>query len=187
MDFNGKVALITGAGNGIGRATALAFAAYKAKVVVVDRDGPGAERTAGTIKQQGGDALAVTADVTKSADLNAPDLIGQVVILRAGHSVRKLAEAQLLQSGKKARELLPPKRPKHHLSGARRPRPGRQHQDQSREVGMIDQLDRGICRTVRVGGRLGGAHCMRSLVDVEGCAPMLAKMLSPCQHTVPSG
>ena len=71
MDFNGKVALITGAGNGIGRATALAFAAYKAKVVVVDRDGPGAERTAGTIKQQGGDALAVTADVTKSADVQA--------------------------------------------------------------------------------------------------------------------
>ena len=71
MDFNGKVALITGAGNGIGRATALAFASYKAKVVVVDRDGPGAERTAGTIKQQGGDALAVTADVTKSADVQA--------------------------------------------------------------------------------------------------------------------
>jgi NAD(P)-dependent dehydrogenase (short-subunit alcohol dehydrogenase family) len=71
MDFNGKVALITGAGNGIGRATALAFAAYKAKVVVVDRDGAAAERTAGTIKQQGGDALAVTADVTKSADVQA--------------------------------------------------------------------------------------------------------------------
>ena len=71
MDFNGKVALITGAGNGIGRATALAFAARKAKVVAVDRDGPGAERTAGTIKQQGGDALAVTADVTQSADVQA--------------------------------------------------------------------------------------------------------------------
>jgi NAD(P)-dependent dehydrogenase (short-subunit alcohol dehydrogenase family) len=71
MDFNGKVALITGAGNGIGRATALAFAAHKAKVVAVDRDGPGAERTVGTIKQQGGDALAITADVTKSADVQA--------------------------------------------------------------------------------------------------------------------
>jgi NAD(P)-dependent dehydrogenase (short-subunit alcohol dehydrogenase family) len=71
MDFNGKVALITGAANGIGRATALSFAGYKAKLVVVDRDGPGAQRTTETIKQQGGDALPVTADVTKSADVQA--------------------------------------------------------------------------------------------------------------------
>jgi NAD(P)-dependent dehydrogenase (short-subunit alcohol dehydrogenase family) len=71
MDFTGKVALITGAGNGIGRAAALAFASYKAKVVAVDRDGAAAERTAGTIKQQGGQAIAVTADVTKSGDVQA--------------------------------------------------------------------------------------------------------------------
>jgi len=38
MDFKGNVALITGAGNGIGRATAVGFARYGAKVVVVDRD-----------------------------------------------------------------------------------------------------------------------------------------------------
>ena len=38
MDFTGKVALITGAGNGIGRAAALGFAKGGAKVVVVDRD-----------------------------------------------------------------------------------------------------------------------------------------------------
>ena len=56
MEFNGKVAVITGAGNGIGRPTALAFAARGAKVVVVDRDAAGAERTAGTIRQQGGEA-----------------------------------------------------------------------------------------------------------------------------------
>jgi NAD(P)-dependent dehydrogenase (short-subunit alcohol dehydrogenase family) len=71
MDFKDKVALITGAGNGIGRAASLAFAQHGAKVVAVDRDGPAAERTAGTIKQQGGDARAVTADVTRSADVQA--------------------------------------------------------------------------------------------------------------------
>ena len=71
MDFKGKVALITGAANGIGRATALAFSSHNARVVVVDRDAAGAERTAGTIKQQGGDAISVTADVTRSADVQA--------------------------------------------------------------------------------------------------------------------
>ena len=71
MDFNGKVALITGAGNGIGRAAALAFAGRGAKVVAVDRDANGAERTAATIRQQGGDARHQVADVTKSADVQA--------------------------------------------------------------------------------------------------------------------
>jgi NAD(P)-dependent dehydrogenase (short-subunit alcohol dehydrogenase family) len=71
MDFKGKVAVITGAGNGIGRQTALAFAARGAKVVVVDRDAPAAERTAGTIQQQGGEARAQPADVTKSAEVQA--------------------------------------------------------------------------------------------------------------------
>jgi NAD(P)-dependent dehydrogenase (short-subunit alcohol dehydrogenase family) len=69
MDFKGKVAVITGAGNGIGRQTALGFATRGAKVLCVDRDGPAAERTAGTIKQQGGDARPHIADVTKSAEV----------------------------------------------------------------------------------------------------------------------
>jgi NAD(P)-dependent dehydrogenase (short-subunit alcohol dehydrogenase family) len=69
MDFTGKVALVTGGGNGIGRATSTAFARHGAKVVVVDRDGAGAEATAGIIRQNGGDAIAVTADVTQSKDV----------------------------------------------------------------------------------------------------------------------
>ena len=69
MDFSGKVAVITGAGNGIGRAAALAFSARGAKVVVVDQDADGAERTAATIRQQGGDARHHVADVTRSADV----------------------------------------------------------------------------------------------------------------------
>ena len=71
MDFTGKVALVTGGGNGIGRATSAAFACHGAKVVVVDRDGAGAEATAGIIRQNGGDAIAVTADVTKSKEVKA--------------------------------------------------------------------------------------------------------------------
>src|ERR1700744_6594543 len=71
MDFTGKVALVTGGGNGIGRATSVAFARLGAKVVVVDRDGDGAQATVGIIRQNNGDAVAVTADVTKAADVKA--------------------------------------------------------------------------------------------------------------------
>src|SRR6195952_2832018 len=69
MDFNGKVALITGAGNGIGRASALGFASRGAKVVVVDRDEAAGEATAGILRQQGGEATFVEADVTKSTEV----------------------------------------------------------------------------------------------------------------------
>jgi NAD(P)-dependent dehydrogenase (short-subunit alcohol dehydrogenase family) len=71
LDFAGKVAVVTGAANGIGRATALAFAKSNARLVVVDRDSPGGEATAGIIRQQGGEAVFVAADVTKAADVAA--------------------------------------------------------------------------------------------------------------------
>src|ERR1700676_2024082 len=71
LDFTGKVALITGAGNGIGRAAALGFGRSGAKIVVVDRDAAAGEATAGIIRQQGGEARFVAADVTKSAEVAA--------------------------------------------------------------------------------------------------------------------
>jgi NAD(P)-dependent dehydrogenase (short-subunit alcohol dehydrogenase family) len=69
MDFHGKVALITGAGNGIGRAAAQGFASRGAKVVVVDRDEEAGNATAGILRQQGAEASFVPADVTQSTDV----------------------------------------------------------------------------------------------------------------------
>ena len=65
--FNGEVALVTGGGSGIGRATALAFAAAGARVVVADRDGDSAEKTVSLIDAAAGDAIFVKADVTQAA------------------------------------------------------------------------------------------------------------------------
>jgi len=72
-----RVALITGGGQGIGRAVALRFAGEGAKVVVIDIVAESARAVADEIKAAGGEAMAVTCDVTRRDQVDA--LVGQVL------------------------------------------------------------------------------------------------------------
>jgi len=67
--YTGKVAFVTGAANGIGRAAALAFAREGAGVVVADVSEQGNQETARMIEKQGGRALAVRCDVSRAEDV----------------------------------------------------------------------------------------------------------------------
>ncbi|MBM4405383.1 MAG: SDR family oxidoreductase [Chloroflexi bacterium] len=71
MRLQGKVAIVTGGGSGLGRATSVLFAKEGAKVAVADVDLPGAQATVALIEDLGGSAVAVQADVTKAADVRA--------------------------------------------------------------------------------------------------------------------
>jgi NAD(P)-dependent dehydrogenase (short-subunit alcohol dehydrogenase family) len=71
MDLRGKVVVITGAGSGIGRATAVRLGREGASVVVADWNEEGARETVALVEAAGGKAAAIKVDVTKSAELTA--------------------------------------------------------------------------------------------------------------------
>jgi len=81
--FEGKVALVTGGGSGIGRASCVMFAREGAKVAVADWNAEGAQETARMIKEQGEQAIAVAGDVSKSPDVQR--MVDQTVAAFGGH------------------------------------------------------------------------------------------------------
>jgi NAD(P)-dependent dehydrogenase (short-subunit alcohol dehydrogenase family) len=95
--FIGKVAIVTGAGNGIGLVIANKFAAEGAKVIVADINDSAGERTAREIIDSGGTALSITTDVSDEKQVKTMvekvlSQFGQIDVLvnNAGISVHKL-------------------------------------------------------------------------------------------------
>ncbi len=85
MRFKGKVVLVTGAGSGIGQATAILFARKGAAVAVNDINLLSAEQTVATIAQTGGKAIALKADVADEKEV--VDMVKEVIINLGGVNI----------------------------------------------------------------------------------------------------
>jgi NAD(P)-dependent dehydrogenase (short-subunit alcohol dehydrogenase family) len=84
-----KVALITGGGSGIGKASSILFAKEGAQVVVVDLKSESAEATAQEIRGMGGDAASFAADVSKASEAEAS------ILFPLGYMYFKVREATM--------------------------------------------------------------------------------------------
>src|SRR3954452_4608704 len=104
MTFPGKVAVVTGAGSGIGRATAIALAEQGARVAIVDRDEAAASETAHFI---GDDAFAVRADTACESDVvemvaRVQQAFGRVDLLHNHAGILHPADASILDISEEA-------------------------------------------------------------------------------------
>ncbi len=88
FDFRGELAVIIGAGSGLTRQVALALGGSGARLLLADVDGDGVERTAHEIRAGGGEAVAITADVSDAKEMEslfaAADEQGEVTMLVNG-------------------------------------------------------------------------------------------------------
>lgn len=92
MRLKDKIAIVTGGGSGLGAATAVDFAREGAAVVVADRREPAAQEVARAIEKDGGRAVAVKVDITRTAEVaamvkTAVDVFGGVDILMAAAGI----------------------------------------------------------------------------------------------------
>jgi NAD(P)-dependent dehydrogenase (short-subunit alcohol dehydrogenase family) len=92
--LGGKVAVVTGGGRGIGQGIAIALARAGSVAVVVDRDGDNAEATAAAIRADGGNATAMTCDVS---DRSAVSQVVSAVVEEFGHLDILVNNAQALR------------------------------------------------------------------------------------------
>jgi NAD(P)-dependent dehydrogenase (short-subunit alcohol dehydrogenase family) len=102
----GKVALVTGGGGGIGRATALAFAREGARVAVADFAADTARDTVALINDGGGQAITLTGDVTRAKDVRAmvDDTVAAFGRLDCAFNNAGIAPYQVEASGRKTAE-----------------------------------------------------------------------------------
>jgi NAD(P)-dependent dehydrogenase (short-subunit alcohol dehydrogenase family) len=99
VKLQGRVAIVTGAGSGLGEATAARFAGEGAAVVCVDLNGDAAEKVAAAITGLGGQALAAAADVTSSPDLEG---VADTTLSRFGNIDVCFANAGIAGAGSAA-------------------------------------------------------------------------------------
>src|ERR1043165_1464774 len=96
LDLSGRVAVVTGAGSGIGAAIASSFAGAGAKVAIIDRDGEAAANVAARLTAAGGAAIAFTCDVTRQEAVGA---VAAEVAARLGASDILVNNAGILRAG----------------------------------------------------------------------------------------